>query len=137
MGMPWRGRDGAPPFLVNLLDKKKKPDLKSLICGILPPHSVKVGVIRRGDVFLHRFERKEQKDQQEQKSLLQLNEQKAIETWGYISAIITEGKIKLQCLTHKDRKDVTRGNANDIATNWLKLPPAEEQAAQLNLVPLS
>ena len=137
MGFPWRGTKNAPPYLLNILKKKNAKDLKEMISGTLPPHAVKIATFKKGDTFnlnFHRNDKYVDKLRQKDKHFDILNHPTPIKTWGRISAIRSDFVIEIKCLTHKDRKNQTICNGNDLAT-LLNLPTAEEQAKLLHLTP--
>lgn len=136
MGFPWRGRKNAPAYLIALLDRKKAKDLKSLVCGILPPHSRRVGIIRKGDMFECDFEvNKDYVEILKGKTDFKQDEHlERIKAWGRISALRSDSVIEIICVSLKDRKPKTSGNVEDIA-KMLKLPSACEQAAIYNMNP--
>lgn len=134
-GFPWRGTKKAPLYLLNLLQKKKARDLHEMICKLLPPHSVKVGVIRKGNIFNMSFDRDDayvDKLRKQNKNFDILNHPTPIRTWGKVSAIRSDFVISVKCITHKDRKTSNICNAHEIAT-LLGLPNAQQQAEKLNL----
>lgn len=135
MGLPWRGTKDAPQYLLNLLAKNKAKDLHEMICGKLPPHAVKVGQFRKGDVFKLDFELNPKYIEKLQKNgpVDMINHPKIINTWGYISAIKSSTELELKSLTLKDRKAATR-SASSTQAPLLNLPEsAESLAIQLNL----
>ena len=135
MGMPWRGRKGAPDFLIELLDREQKADLKALVCGTLPPHAVKVGAIRKGDVFGCEFTKAESKGKEKAApTSIAFSADETLWGWGAVSAIRSDGRISVSCLTHKNRKERTFRKTEDLS-GFLKLPSAAEKAAQLGLEP--
>ena len=90
MGLPWRGTKDAPQFLLELLHKGKAKDLCSLICGVLPPHAVKVGILRKGMMFRLKFEVKQEAVQKlmVKNPLLKATDfPPEVEAWGAVSAI--------------------------------------------------
>ena len=137
LGFPWRGTKQAPLYLLNLLQKKKKRDLHEMICGILPPHAVKVATFRKGDTFnlnFHRNDKYVEKLRAKDKTFDILNHPTPIRTWGKISAIRSDLVIEIKCLTHKDRKNRTICNVVELA-ELRNLHTAKEQANLLNLTP--
>lgn len=139
MGLPWRGTKGAPQYLLDILKKNKARDLHDMICGILPPHAVKVATFRKRDTFnlvFHRNDKYVEKLRQKDKHFDILNHPTPITTWGRISAVRSDLVIEIKCLTHKDRKNRTICNVNELA-ELRYLPTAEEQAKRLNLPPLA
>lgn len=118
MGLPWRGREGAPDYLLAILEKNKAKDLRSMICGILPPYAVKIAQFRKGDVFNLIFERDDktvEKLQKKSQHFDMLDHPQKLQTWGCVSAIKSEGILGFKCLTHKDRKKSTLGDAAKLA----------------------
>lgn len=136
MGLPWRGRKNAPAYLIDLLDKEKAKDLKSLVCGILPPHSKRVGIIRKGDMFECDFEvDKDYVNKLKGKpNFKQGDHPDSVKAWGCVSAIKSALIIVISCVSLKDRKKKSFGNAEDIA-NMLKLSSAAEKAIEKNMSP--
>ncbi len=140
MGIPWRGREGAPSWLIELLDAKGAKDMKTLVCGTLPPHAQKVGVLRKGDVFHVKFKVDEEKLKNLRKQPdfkpnehPQITEEK--DSWGTISAMRSDGVIEFKCLTMNERKVSTRSKDSDLV-RLLGLPEEAELLAQkLNLTP--
>ncbi len=135
MGLPWRGTKGAPQFLLDILRKEKAKDLRSLICGLLPPHAVKVGILRKGMMFRLNF----REDKKAVQKLFEKNPRlKAedfppeVESWGSISAIKSDFSIEIKCVERKDRSPENPKAADKLAT-LLGLPSSEEKAKQLNL----
>ncbi len=130
MGLPWRGRTNAPDYLVRLLDENKKPDLKTLVCGSLYPHSVHVADVRKGERFLLTFPALKKKEEQGR-----LNDDALpIETWGEVTAVKSAGEIEIKSITHKDRGPRTTKSADCIAM-WLGFPNASSYAQQEGLLP--
>lgn len=138
LGLPWRGRKNASEYLLNLLDENKVADLKMLICkGSLPPHAVKVGEIRKGDIALLDFPldekavealRKKSKNWREDEHPAILN------TWGVVSAVKSNTQIEIKCLTHKERVNVKKATADELLSLFMKISKsAAEYAASLNL----
>ncbi len=137
MGIPWRGTKGAPEFLLDLLKKEKAKDLRSLVCGILPPRAVKVGVIRKGDMFRRVFavnSKAVEKLRQKNSRLTSDDFPQEVECWGAVSAIKSNGEIQISCVDRKDRK-VARPIKVDDISGLLGLPMADEQAQVLSLQP--
>ena len=138
MGLPWRGTKNAPQYLLELLSKKKAKDLHEMICGKLPPHAVKVGQFRKGDVFKLDFELDAKYVEKLQKigPVDMLNHPKTINTWGAVSAISSEKRLEAKAITNKDRKvkklaesgslmqlkDITE-NASELAKILQLTPP--------------
>ena len=138
MGLPWRGTKNAPKYLLDILKKNKATDLHSMICGTLPPHAVKVGQFRKGDVFLLDFELNPkflEKLQKEKGSVDMINHPKTIRTWGAISAILSEKKLEFKALIHKDRKIKKFSETKALMSLLGKSEHAEILAQQLNLTP--
>ncbi len=129
MGIPWRGRNNAPEYLIQLLNAKKAKDLKTLVCGALFPYSKKVATFRKGDVFFREFFYDE--DIQGKKI------EKSIKTWGAISGIESDSKggIVLTPLTTKIKTKRKGRVLKDIQviTSLKCLPDATEQALRMNL----
>lgn len=116
MGLPWRGTKGAPEYLLKLLAEKKARDLHSLICGVLPPHSVKVATFRKGDVFRLVYEADPkylEKLQKEGKPVEHLR--CPVETWGAVSAVKSVKTIEIKSLVLKGRKVNTFSAADKLA----------------------
>lgn len=118
LGLPWRGRKNASEYLLNLLNENNVVDLKMLICkGALPPHAVKIGAIRKGDVTLLDFPRDEKAVEALRKKNKNWREDEhpaLLRTWGSVSSIKSDGRIEISCLTHKDRKKVEKAVSSDI-----------------------
>ena len=88
MGLPWRGRKGASPYLLELLERKKAKDLRTFACGVLPSGAVKVGQVRRGDSFLLEYKVKQETlDEAVKKGCHFSNNCCTIQTWGYVSSV--------------------------------------------------
>lgn len=106
MGLPWRGTKNAPKYLLDLLAKKKAHDLHDMICGKLPPHAVKVGQFRKGDVFKLDFELDSKYIEKLQKNgpIDMVNHPRTINTWGCITAVSSEKRLEIKAITNKDRK---------------------------------
>lgn len=136
LGMPWRGREGAPEWLLALLDKKKAKDLKTLVCGTLPPHAVKVGQFRKGDCFQIEFEVDEKAlEKLKKRPNYNANDHpKTLFTWGAVSAIKSNKDVEFKCLTYKERKKDTCSNAAKLA-QLLRLPAPEILAQEKHLTP--
>lgn len=131
MGLPWRGREGAPEYLIKLLDENKCRDLYQMQCGTLPPHAVRVGKIRRGDLSLLRFS----VDTKKAKKLGSDPQSLPIESYGKVSAIPSNGQVQFKCVTHKDRNLATMSKASDLAQKLLGLPSPSDKALELGLTP--
>lgn len=136
MGLPWRGTKGAPQYLLDILTKNKTRDLHEMICGILPPHAVKVASFRKGDVFSISFERDDKYIEKLQKKghVDMLDHPKTLQTWGRISAIKSNLQLETKALTHKDRKAKILAAPADLAKYASLLSP-EEEALTRNLTP--
>ena len=133
MGLPWRGTKNAPVYLLDLLAKKKAKDLHSMICGTLPPHAVKVGSFRKGDVFRLHFERNDEyveKLQKDNPHVDMAEHPKTIETWGAITAILSEKKLEFKSITNKDRKS-KKLSAPEQLSNLINLPDTPDELAKL------
>lgn len=117
MGLPWRGTAGAPQYLLDLLKKKKKRDLRELISGCLPPHAVKVATFRKGDTFLLDFElNPKYVEKLQKKSPVNMDDfPKVITTWGAVSAIRSDGVVEIKAISRKDRKVNTPRSAPKLA----------------------
>lgn len=117
MGIPWRGRHNAPEYLIQLLDTTKAKDLKTLVCGTLLPHSKKVAILRKGDVFRMKFTATVNQDTKEKKN---------VETWMEVSALKSDGIVEFKPVTVKEKIKTWKTKAEDLAS--LKgLPNASEQ----------
>lgn len=116
MGLPWRGSQNAPQYLLDLLQKRKARDLKELLCGTLPPHAVKVATFRKGDTFLLDFELDPKYvEKLQKKGLANLEDlPKLIKTWGFISAVKSNKKLAFKALSHKDRKEKELGDCSKL-----------------------
>lgn len=138
MGLPWRGTKNAPQYLLELLAKNKAKDLHSMICGTLPPHAVKVGQFRKGDVFLLNFELDPKyisKLQKEKGNIDLIDYPKLISSWGAVTAVKSNTVLEIKSIIHKGRKPNTPSAAKNQAT-LLGLPEqAELLAQQMNLTP--
>lgn len=136
LGLPWRGTKGAPQYLLDILTKNKARDLHEMICGILPPHAVKVATFRKGDVFSISFERDDKYIEKLQKKghVDMLDHPKTLQTWGRISAIKSNLQLETKALTHKDRKAKILAAPADLAKYASLLSP-EEEALTRNLTP--
>lgn len=136
MGLPWRGTKGAPQYLLDLLEKKKARDLHELICGTLPPHSVKVATFRKGDVFKLVYEADPkylEKLQKEGKPVEDLRY--PVETWGSVTALQSDGRLKCVCLIHKGKKVKMVGMPSDMAQLAQKPQSPSDMAELLSLNP--
>ena len=138
MGLPWRGRNGAPDYLIQILDKAKAADLKALVCGTLPPHSIKLCHFRKGDMFNLDFKIDEtfvQKLKQKDPNFKADQHPAIMNTWGTISAIGADGKMEVKCITYKDRK-VAAFKAPKVLAALVGLPDEPAKIAdKLNLHP--
>lgn len=136
MGLPWRGRKNAPAYLIDLLDREKAKDLKSLVCGILPPHSKRVGIIRKGDMFECDFEvDKDYVNKLKGKpNFKQGDHPDSVKAWGCVSAIRSDLVIEISCVSLKDRKKKSFRSVEVIA-NMLELPSAAERATKDEMNP--
>lgn len=136
MGLPWRGTKGAPQYLLEILKKNKAKDLKEMICGTLPPHAVKVASFRKGDVFNLTYEREDKYIEKLQKkgAIDMLNHPKTIQTWGRISAVMSNLQLETKALTHKDRKVKKIAIPSELA-RLISLSDANAEAAKRNLTP--
>ncbi|MBQ4593674.1 MAG: hypothetical protein IJA81_03490 [Akkermansia sp.] len=135
MGLPWRGTKNAPRYLLEILAKNKAKDLHEMISGKLPPHAVKVGNFRKGDVFLLNFEVNSKYVEKLQKSgnIDMLNHPKAITTWGHITALGTAKYVEFKAISLKDRKSKMLNSSTELAI-LIGLPPdASEYAFALKL----
>ncbi len=130
MGLPWRGRRNAPDFLTRLLDAGKAPDLKSLVCGTLLPHSVHVTDVRVGDVFRLEFEPAEKKGN----GLLAEDTALPFETWGEVSSVKSSKGLEIKPLTYKGGKPKEPRAADKIAA-LRNLPEAAAYALEHKLTP--
>lgn len=137
LGLPWRGRRNASPYLLNLLELNKAADLYSLICGILPPHAVKVGEIRKGDIALLDFPRDEKAVEALRKKSKNWHEDEhpaTLSTWGVVSAVKSNTQIEIKCLTHKERINVKKASAEELISLFMNISKsAAELAALFNL----
>lgn len=126
----------CPEYLLNILKKNKAKDLRSMICGTLPPHAVKIAQFRKGDVFNLGFERDDEKVEKLKAkggSFDMLDHPLILQTWGRVSAITSSRKLKFTCVTHKERKEKTIA---DIAllVQMLGFPAdAAEEAQRRNM----
>lgn len=112
LGIPWRGRKNAPDYIIRILDENKAYDMKELICGVLPPHAVKIAQFRKGDVCRLPFKKKKKTDDKSKVSDESYNDTLSIETWGAVSAIRTDTVVEFKCLTFKDRINATPSKAS-------------------------
>lgn len=137
MGLPWRGIKNAPQYLLDILQKNKARDLHEMICGILPPHAVKVATFRKGDAFILNFERNDKyidKLRKTDNNFDILNHPTPLSLWGRISAIGSAPYLEFRALTHKDRKTKVLKQANDYA-KLRGFEDANVEAAKRNLTP--
>ena len=137
MGLPWRGTKGAPQYLLDLLQKNKARDLHEMICGILPPHAVKVATFKKGDVFNLSFERDDkyiEKLRTKDKNFDILNHPTPISTWGRISAVKSNLQLEVKAVTHKDRKPRVLSKATELAY-LINFATADIEAASRHLPP--
>lgn len=137
LGLPWRGRKNAPAYLLNLLETNKAADLYSMICGTLPPHAVKVGEIRKGDIALLDFPRDEKAVEALRKKSKTWHEDEhpaTLNTWGVVSAVMSNTQIEIKCLTHKERKKVLKASARELLSLFIHVnTEAAALASDLNL----
>lgn len=135
MGLPWRGTKNAPQYLLDLLQKRKVRDLKELLCGTLPPHSVKVATLRKGNTFLLDFELDPKYVEKLQKKghINLADYPKVITTWGAVSALRSDGALKIQSIGRKDRKPCVPSASPKIASLIGLSPDATITAQQYNL----
>ena len=138
MGLPWRGTQGAPQYLLDLLQEKKAADLHEMVCGKLPPHAVRVGQFRKGDVFRLDFE----VNPKYLEALMKKNgnvdltlHPKTIHTWGFISAVTSKAKLEFKALTYKDRKTMTKEVPSFLAELLKLTKDASLYAEKLKLNP--
>ena len=119
LGFPWRGIKNAPRYLLELLQNKKKKDLKELVTGtVLPPHAVKVATFRKGDVFFVDFDANQDVVNSLRKKDKHFKEEehpKTIRDWGRVSAIQSDLRLEFSCLTLKDRSKTKMGTVADLA----------------------
>lgn len=140
MGLPWRGTQGAPPYLLDLLRKRKARDLKEMICGNLPPNAIKLATFRKGDCYRYLFAINEKYIDK----LLRKGEKVDMslhpgisETWGIICAIRSKGELEIKSLTLKDRKNGVIVGVPKIALLKGFHEDANIEAAHRNLLPPS
>lgn len=137
MGLPWRGRKNAPAYLLNLLDEQKAPDLRTMICGVLPPHAVKIGAIRKGDMAVLDFPRDDKAVEALRKKSKNWQEDAhpaTLRTWGAVSAISSDPRVEISCVTHKERKILKKAVVEDLVKIFLQCDETPEEMAQrLNL----
>ncbi len=135
MGLPWRGTRNAPQYLLDLLQKRKVRDLKELLCGTLPPHSVKVATFRKGDTFLLDFElNPKYVEKLQKKGHINLADYpKVITTWGAVSALRSDGVLEIKSIGRKDRKPCVPSASPKIASLIGLSPDATITAQQYNL----
>lgn len=137
MGLPWRGTAGAPQYLLDLLKKKKKRDLRELISGCLPPHAVKVATFRKGDTFLLDFELDvKYVEKLQKKGSVDVDDFPAhLMIWCHITAITGRQKLELKALSRKDRLPKQLSDSTKIA-QLQNLPfKASELAELLHISP--
>ncbi len=136
MGLPWRGTKGAPEYLLKLLAENKAKDLQSMLCGTLPPHAVKVGSFRKGDVFLLEYEADPKYLEKLQKEGKDVSDLKfPVETWGSVTALNSDKKIETKSLIYKGKKVKKIASATELAC-LLSLPEqAKELADSMKLNP--
>lgn len=133
LGLPWRGRKGASDYLLNLLETNKAADLYSMICGTLPPHAVKVGEIRKGDIALLDFPRDEKAVEALRKKSKTWHEDEhpaSLNTWGSVSAILSEGKLEISCITHKERKKIKKAKCEDLLSLFVNMTISSDNLAK-------
>lgn len=135
MGLPWRGTQNAPQYLLDLLKKRKARDLKDMICGSLPPHAVKLATFRKGDTFLLDFELNTKYVEKLQKkgSVDLADFPRIITTWGAVSALRSDGVLEIKSISRKDRKPCVPSAAPKIAMMIGLSPDATQTAQQYNL----
>lgn len=136
LGLPWRGAKNAPPYLLNLLAENNARDLREMLCGILPPHAIKVATFRKGDTFSLSFERDDKyiEDLQKKGHVNMSDHPKNLENWGKISAIKSDTSLTFKSLTHKDRKIRTLQSVQEYA-KLLQLDTPDAEATKRKLTP--
>lgn len=140
LGLPWRGRANAPEYLLKLLNTSGAWDLKEMVCkGKLPPNSVKIGEIRKGDAAILAFPRDEKIVEGLRKKSQNWHEDDhplSLQTWGAVSAVESKGRVEIVCLTHKDRKSLFKAAAAELAALFLGVEESPgELAEKMNLTP--
>lgn len=127
MGLPWRGIKGAPEYLLKLLEREKATDLRSLICGVMPPHAVKVATFRKGDSVLYPL----------QGDIKGIAKSPDFPVWWMVTAIASEnkGRIACKCCSFKDQKVKKFMQAADMAKLKGLHILADEEAKRRNLTP--
>ncbi len=135
LGMPWRGRKNAPLALQRFLDgenKKRKtyPDLKTAICGTLPPHATHLTSFRKGDTFELPFKNSVTKDQHAE-------EENSLQTasWGEITALKSTGSLEFKSLFSKLHKPLEISTPKRLANLRGYPEDAQQLAHSMQLVP--
>ncbi len=132
MGLPWRGTKGAPPYLLELLARRKAKDLHKMVCGALPPGAVKLASFRKGDVFRLIYEADPKYLEKLQKEGRNVEDLKfSVETWGTVTAVKSDMRLETKSLVLKGRKDRKIASVSDLA-EFAGFPanPAELAAAR-------
>lgn len=137
MGIPWRGINHAPDYLLQLLERKKAKDLKTLICGTLPPHAIKIGHVRKGDSLYTTFEANKE---EAPVSIVNHLSRLPISAQGCVSSVRSDTVLEISCLEYKGRKKATMSRAEDIVvafgTNMqMASRDANEEANKRHLSP--
>lgn len=99
MGMSWNSMHGLPPYLQELLKKKKCNSLQEYISGTLFEGSKRVFSIRKGDVAEVEF-----KYDDENKQCPKEKHGMSEKMWGEVSSILTEGALEFKSLISKITK---------------------------------
>lgn len=133
LGMPWRGREGAPAWLITLLNKEKAKDLKTLTCRTLPPYAVRVGFFRKEDHFQIEFKKENEDTEKPTKS------ENTAKLTCRISAVGIDKRARNEYLVFKElfRKKGKRRTIKDTVTlaQLLHLPAPEILAQEKHLTP--
>lgn len=138
MGLPWRGCEGAPEYLLNILKKNKAKDLRSMSCGTLPPHAVKIAQFRKGDMFnlgFERYDKAVEKLKAKGGSFDMLAHPQTLQTWGRVSAIMSDRSLEFTCVTHKERKKKVIAEPSKLARILGFPADAAEEAQRRNMTP--
>lgn len=125
MGMSWNSMHGLPPYLQELLKKKKCNSLQEYISGTLFEGSKRVFSIRKGDVVKVVFKYDDKKCPQEKQGLEE-------EMWGEVTALQTNGQIEIKSIIRKDTKKFLPSDVNVIVSIF-GYPDAETYAREHHL----
>lgn len=135
MGLPWRGRERAPLYLIRLLDAARCRDLKQFICGTLPPHAVKVATVRKGDFFRATFNLKPKKREEQHSHTACLDTPTTLTGWGKVTALKTNGQIEISPATHQGYEKTSVQDPSRLAKMLGLQEDAAAEAESRGLLP--